>query len=150
MTRANEDIRKLLAGYVDGELSDAEKTRFEAALAEDAELRAELDEFRRLKEVTSMATYADLPPEVWDGYWASLYRKLERGIGWVLISIGVIVLLCFGLFEGFRSMYVDPLVPLWVKIGATAVAAGGVFLLVSYGRERLFAYRRDRYKEVMR
>lgn len=150
MTRANEDIRKLLAGYVDGELSEQEKVRFEQALAEDAELQAELDEFRRLKEVTSMAQFADLPQEIWDGYWASLYRKLERGLGWVLISIGAIVLLCFGLFEGFYSMYADPTIPLWVKIGITTIAVGAVFLLVSYGRERLFAYRRDRYKEVMR
>lgn len=150
MTKANEDIRKLLAGYVDGELSESEMIRFEEALAEDAELQAELDEFRRLKEVTSMAQYVDLPQEVWDGYWASLYRKLERGLGWVLVSVGAIVLLCFGLFEGFRAMYVDPTVPLWVKVGTTTVAAGSVFLLVSYGRERLFAFRRDRYKDVMR
>lgn len=144
------EIRELLAGYVDGELSDEERAAVEKALAEDPELRAELEEFRKLKEVTGMATYADLPEQVWEQYWESLYRKLERGIGWVFLSIGAILLLGFGLYHAFREMYLDPSAPLWVKVGVTAVAAGLVILLVSYGRERFFAFKRDRYRRVLR
>jgi hypothetical protein len=142
--------RELLAGYVDGELSDEERETFEAELAADAELRKELEEFQKLEEVTGMVKYADLPDEVWDNYWQSIYRKTERGFGWILLSLGAIVLLCFGLYEAMSELYMNPEAPLWLKFGLTVGGAGVIFLLVSYGRERLFAYNRDRYKEVMK
>ena len=142
------DRRELLAGYVDGELSDKERQAFEAQLVREPELRAELAEFRKLQEVTGMVKYADLPDEVWDNYWHNLYRKTERGIGWILLSIGAILLLCFGTYELFSELYANPDAPLWLQVGLTAGAVGFIFLLVSYGRERLFAYNRDRYKEV--
>ena len=142
------DIRELLAGYVDGELTDEQRQAVEEELAKNPELRAELEEFRRLKEVTGMVRYADLPDEVWEDYWHSVYRKLERGIGWILFSIGAIVLLGYGLYQMFRGLYFDPEVPFLIKVGVTGIAGGLIFLLVSYARERLFAYRRDRYKEV--
>jgi hypothetical protein len=142
--------RELLAGYVDGELSDEEKKAFEEQLARDPALREELAEFRKLQEVTGMVKYADLPDEVWDNYWHNLYRKTERGIGWILVSLGAILLLCFGTYELFSNLYADPKAPLWFKVALTAGAVGFIFLLVSYGRERLFAYNRDRYKEVQK
>ncbi len=144
----DKDRRKLLAGYIDGELTDEERTAFEKELASSTELRAELEEFRKLKEVTSMVRYADLPDEVWEGYWQSLYRKLERGIGWILLSVGAILLLGFGLYQGLHDLYIAPEVSILVKIGVTALGGGVIFLLVSFVRERLFAYRRDRYQEV--
>ncbi len=68
----NNDIRKLLAGYVDDELTENERRTVDEALLNDLELQAELDEFRKLKEVTGMAQYADLPDEVWETYWESI------------------------------------------------------------------------------
>jgi len=141
-------IKEMLAGYVDGELSEDERMAFELELQRDPELRSELEEFKRLKEVTGMMHYADLPDEVWESYWQSLYRKTERGIGWILLSVGAIFLLCFGLWQALTQFYIDPNVSLFVKIGITAVGAGLIVLLVSLIRERLFAYHRDRYKEV--
>ena len=146
----DKDLRKLLAGYVDGELTNDEREAFEKEVQSNAELRAELEEFRKLKEVTGMVRYADLPDEVWESYWQSLYRKLERGIGWILLSIGAILLLGFGLYQGLHDLYIAPEVSIWVKIGVTALGGGLIFLLVSFVRERLFAYRRDRYREVMK
>jgi hypothetical protein len=145
-----KDKRELLAGYVDGELTDQQKVAFEQALQQDPELRAELDEFRKLKEVTGMVRYADLPEEVWDSYWQNLYRKTERGVGWILFSLGAIVLLTFGLFQFFSQLYIDPELPIWIKVGVTALGFGSAILLVSFTRERLFAYKRDRYREINR
>ena len=144
----NNDIRKLLAGYVDDELTENERRTVDEALLNDLELQAELDEFRKLKEVTGMAQYADLPDEVWETYWESIYKKLERGIGWIFFSVGAIVLLGFGLYELFSQLYLNPDAPLWRKIGLTALAVGSAVLLVSFGRERLFAFKRDRYGKV--
>jgi hypothetical protein len=146
----DDRLNQMLSGYVDGELSEAERINFEKELENNSELRAELNEFRKLKKVTDMMHYADLPDEVWDGYWQSIYRRTERGIGWILFSLGAILLLCFGMYEAFSELYANPEAPLWLKIGATALCGGSIFLLVSYGRERIFAHNRDRYKEVER
>ena len=54
----------------------------------------------------------------------------------------------YGLYEFFSELFADPAVPLLVKIGFGAAGAGTAFLLVSFGRQRLFAYKRDRYREV--
>jgi hypothetical protein len=129
-------------------LSDDERRQFEQELESNAELRAELEEFKKLKKVTDHMHYADLPDEVWENYWHSIYRKTERGLGWILLSVGAMIVLCFGAYEVFSQLYADPEAPLWLKIGITGVTLGAIVLLVSYGRERLFAYKRERYREV--
>jgi len=144
----DKKYREMLAGYVDGELPDDERGALEKELARNPELQSELDELRKLKEVTDMMHFADLPDEVWDNYWHSLYRKLERGIGWIFLSLGAIVLLGFGTYEVFKELFVNPENPLWLKIGVSGVSVGGIILLVSFIRERLFAYNRERYREV--
>jgi hypothetical protein len=140
--------RELLTGYVDNELTDEQRLVFESELVDDAELRSELEEVRKLKEVTGMARYADLPDEVWEGYWQSIYRKLERGFGWIFCSIGAIIMLCVGAYSFVVDFLANPSIPLFPKLGLSAVLIGLIILLVSYGRERIFAYRRDRYSEV--
>lgn len=145
-----ENIHEMLAGYVDGELSEEERHTFEQELDRNPELQAELKEFMKLKEVTGLVKYADLPEEVWESYWQSLYRKVERGAGWIFYSIGAIVLVCYGLFELFSNLFINPEVPILVKIAVLAFVLGSAVLLVSLIREQIFAYRRDRYKEVTR
>ncbi len=144
----SKDKRELLAGYVDGELSDEERLAFEKDLADSTELRAELEEFLRLKEMTGIMTYADLPDEVWENYWQSLYKKLERGFGWIFFSVGAIALLFYGVFQFLSELYMNPTTPIFIKIAVTTLLLGVIILLVSFSRERLFAYKRDRYKEV--
>jgi hypothetical protein len=144
----DERLRQLVAGYVDGELSGEELAAFERELATDAELRAEIEEFKRIKEVTGTMTYADLPDEVWESYWSSVYRKTERGLGWIFLSAGAILLLAFGAWQAFSGLWTNPDTPLWLKLGVSGSALGVVILLVSYGRERFFAYKRERYSEV--
>jgi len=146
----DDRLRQLVAGYVDGELSGNELAAFERELTANAELRAEVEEFKRLKEVTNTMTYADLPDRVWESYWASIYRKTERGLGWILMSVSAIILLCFGAWQGLSELWMNPESPLWLKVGVSGVSLGAIILLVSYGRERLFAYKRERYSEVQR
>lgn len=138
----------MLAGYIDGELTDEERIAFEIELNNDPQLKAQLEEFMKLKHLTSNMKYADLPDEVWESYWASIYKKLERGIGWILFSVGAIALLSFGVITSLMNMYLDPQVTLFIKIAVTALTLGTVVLLVSFLRERLFAYKRERYSEV--
>jgi hypothetical protein len=144
----DERWKQLLAGYVDNELNPEERQDFERELAHNVELQEELKEFNRLKLVTGQMKYADLPDAVWETYWQSLYKKIERGAGWILASMGAIVLLVFGLFELFSKLYADPNAPFWLKFGLTVGCIGVIILLVSLVRERFFAYKRERYTEV--
>ncbi len=140
----------MLSGYVDGELTPEQIVEFERRLADDPELRKELDAFRKLKEVTGAVKYADIPQSVWQGYWQSLYRRLERGTGWILLSISAILLLGIGAYCLCMDFFLNPDKPILLKIAVGAGILGLVVLLVSVIRERLFAYNRDRYKEVTR
>ena len=69
-----ETLREMLSEYLDGELTSEERLRVEQALANDAELRAELDALRRT--VRSLSGLRDLPapPE----FARSVERKIRR------------------------------------------------------------------------
>ncbi len=101
-----------------------------------------------LKEMTGIMTYADLPDEVWENYWQSMYKKLERGFGWIFFSVGAIALIFYGMFQFLSEIYQNPTIPIFIKIATAVLILGAIILLVSFSRERLFAYKRDRYKEV--
>lgn len=149
--RPNEDkYRIMLSGYIDGELSPEEKAELEKHLESCQECKKELHAFRKLKEVTGAMKYADIPEYVWDNYWRGIYRRLELGVGWILLSIGAIIILGFGFYCLIKDFFMNPAEPLLIKIGVGAGGLGLIVLLVSITRERLFAYRRDRYKEVER
>jgi len=146
----DKNYKIMLSGYIDGELSPKEKSEFEEYLKSDPELQKELDTFRKLKEVTGAMKYADVPEVVWENYWASLYRKLERGLGWVFLSVAVIIFAAFGCYHLVEDFFFDPHAPLFLKIALGSGILGVIILLVSIIRERIFASTHDRYDEVQR
>ena len=89
-------------------------------------------------------------PEVWDKYWINIYNRIERGIGWILFSIGCIILLTYGIFKAIESIIADPQLGGIIKIGILAVITGIVILAVSVMREKLFTKKSDPYKEIQR
>ena len=140
----------MLSGYIDGELTDEEKVDLERHLKSCTECTAELEAFQKLKEVTGAMKYADVPEYVWENYWSGIYKRFERGIGWILLSIGAIILLGFGGYSLISDFFLNPEEPLLLKLAIGAGGLGFIVLLVSTIRERLFAYNRDRYKEIQR
>lgn len=135
-------------GYLDGELSSEEKRRFKEHLRGCRECKEELKDFKRLKEVMESMKYKEPQDIVWQKYWSKIYNRLERGIGWILFSVGAIILLFYGGFKLIQGLIKDPTISLIVKIGALIFLLGVVILLVSIIRERVFRYKYDRYKEV--
>ncbi len=146
----DEKYKIMLAGYIDGELTAEEKADFEKYLTRDPEIRKELQTFQKLKEVTKAMKYADIPEAVWDGYWQDLYRRMERGLGWIFLSLGIIALAVLGIFHLCRDFLFDAEIPIILRLATVLTALGTIILLVSVIRERLFAWRRDRYREVQR
>ena len=147
MTR---DWKACISGYLDGELSAEERLAFEREIARNPELARELDEMRALKEVTDNMKLREFPDQIWESYWEGTYNRLERGIGWLLFSIGAIVLLGVGLFEFVMLLLKDVGEPWWIRVAIGCVCGGVAILFVSVLRERLFMRKHDPYREVKR
>ena len=104
----------------------------------------------RLKETLRPVTLIEPADEVWDGYWESAYNRVERGIGWILLSVGTIVLGGYAFWQFLLDVIGDPSMHWMLKGALLALAFGFVVLLVSVLRQRLFARRSDPYREVKR
>jgi len=135
---------------LDGELSAEEREELERLLEADSRLREEWDRLSRLKEVTQSMALRKPPDEVWEDYWASVYSRLERGVGWILVSVGGIVLVSYGAWQGVQSLIADTDMPWFLKGAILAVTIGLVVLFVSVLGEKLFTWSRDPYKDVQR
>ena len=143
-----ERVRRLMMMALDDELSSGERAELERLLESDSALKREWDRLVRLKEVTAAMALRSPPDAVWRDYWESVYRRLERGFGWVLFSLGAIVLGSYGTWLGVRALLADAAVPWVVKAGTLTLGIGLVILLVSVIREKVFLGRRQRYKDV--
>ncbi|MDX1393306.1 MAG: zf-HC2 domain-containing protein [Gemmatimonadota bacterium] len=142
--------RQLMMAAVDDEITPEERDELEAALAGDAALRDEWDAFMRLREVTGGMTVRRPPPEIWESYWEGVYRRFERGLGWVLASVGAIVIATWGTWEWVSQLMADVETPILVRWSVLAMCAGLVILFVSVVRERWFMSRSDPYRDVLR
>jgi predicted anti-sigma-YlaC factor YlaD len=144
----HQKIKELISSYYDGELDEEQKKLVERHLEECSECRREFEEMGKFEEVMSQVVLKKPPKEAWQMYWTSVYNRLERGIGWILFSIGAIILLFFGSYKLVEGIIQDASVPLILKIGILSVLGGLVVLLVSLLREQLFVRKRERYKEI--
>ena len=147
----DEEIQTLMMKIVDGVASPGEEQALRHAIQGDEKWETELRAFRRIKEVTDGMRFKELPDSYWSGYWTNLYRRLERGLGWMLLSTGAVVLLAFAGTIGLSRFYSDPAIHIVVKIGVSLAGLGCIIMMVSVLRERLFARKHERYeKEVER
>ena len=140
----------LISGMLDGELTPEQEKELNRHLESRPVCRKEYEELNRLKEVTADMRFADLPDRYWAGYWNDIYNRLERGLGWIFVSIGAIILIAFGAWELFDKFLMDSSQPLLLRFGFGIVIIGLIILLVSILRERLFARKHERYEEVER
>lgn len=145
----NED-RDLLMRALDGELDAEEKAAFDARLAQDEELRREWRRLSRVREATMGLKLRNPPEDVWDGYWTSVYSRVERGVGWLLLSVGAIVVGSWAVWRWVGELLADSTLPLIVRYGVLAVFFGLVILLVSVVRHRVNVFRTDPYREIER
>ncbi len=141
---------QLLMGAVDQELTSSELKEFNHLVEANPDLRKEWEQYKKLKEVTQAMKFKSPSKEVWDNYWMNTHNKIERGIAWIIFSIGAIILITYGLFKAVEAIIADPQLEGIIKIGIIAVLLGLVILLVSVAREKLFVKKSDPYKEIQR
>jgi predicted anti-sigma-YlaC factor YlaD len=145
----HERFKHLLLRVVDGVATERERAEFMNHIRSCEECRREYGEFRNLEEFMSAIKLKDLSEDARAAYARLLYNRLERGLGWILLSLGVILLLGFGGFTLIKEFIINSTVSVILKIGVCAVLAGLIVLLVSVLKERLFVRKYDKYsKEV--
>ena len=144
------DYKNLMMGYLDNELTDEQKSQFEEHLTGCPKCAGELEQFRKLKEITDEVTLVEPEDRIWQDYWNGIYNRIERGIGWIMFSVAAILLTIYGGFKAIEKLIKDPDVETIFKIGLLALIAGLAILFVSVLRERLYFWKKDRYKDVRR
>lgn len=144
------DYKDLMMGYLDNELSDEARRRFEEHVAGCPECAGELEEFKRLKTITDEVTLVEPEERLWQDYWNGIYNRIERGVGWIIFSIATIVLTIYGGFRAIEAVIKNPNVECLFKVGLLALLVGLAILFVSVLRERIYFWKKDRYKDVRR
>ncbi len=144
------DWTPYVSAYVDDELEPEERRAFEEELARDPGLREELQEVQSMKSVVAGMRLRELPDDAWDHYRERTYNRLERRVGWILLSVGAAVLVGYGLYELVVFLVSAAELAWWIRAAIGAACVGVAILLVSVIRERIFVWKRDPYREVKR
>lgn len=146
----DERVRSLMMAALDNECSPAERRELDEALQQNPELQREWREMQRVKEVTSMMNVRKPPEEVWGSYWTQVYARNERKLAWLLVSIGAVVLLSWGLWQTILNVLGEMGLPDFIKFAIGILSIGTVLLAVSVVREKLFVNKHDPYKDIER
>ena len=144
------DYKDLMMGYLDNELSDEQRNRFEEHLAGCPECAGELKEFQKLKAITDEVTLVEPEDRIWQDYWSGVYNRIERSIGWVIFSVSAILLAIYGGFKLIEEIVTDATTGMLLKLGLLALIIGLAILFVSVMRERIYFWSKDRYRNVRR
>ena len=148
MNDDHKKIKELIAASFDGEMNAEEKRMVAEHIESCVSCRKAYEERSRFEEVMNKMELQKPSRDTWKYYWDSIYNRLERRIGWILFSVGVMILLFFGGYKGIEGLIQDPGTPLLLKVGILTILSGIVILLVSIFREQIFVRKRERYKEV--
>ncbi len=131
---------------LDGEMSEEEKLHYEAHVRECEDCRKELKDLGRVVELTNELRFRPPDDEFWEGYWESVYRRVERSTGFFFVVIGVVGILFYGIFKAVTS----PRFFTYEGISITVILIGLVVIFISVARERYHESKNDPYKGVKR
>lgn len=146
----NDEIELKVMAYLDGELSELEMKEIKQLIDDDEMYKEVYLSLKKVKEVTQEMKFVKLPEMYWDDYWEHVYNRIERGISWILISLGVIVVGSFLVWQFIEAIIVDQNIHVVLKAGILILLAGVVVLIVSILREKLMVRKVDKYREVER
>jgi len=131
-------------------LAEAEVEKLRRHLERCTRCQEELRVHQKLRDLARDLWRVEPPEELWDEYVDGVYNRMERGLGWVLLIVGAVVLALVGLWYYVTDFLLDPGQGVFEKAGLTVLIAGLVVLFVSVYRKRRREARTDRYREVIR
>ncbi len=145
-----EQAQIRIMGLIDKELSSDQEMELMNHLKTCPVCQKKYEAFVGLKNEAKAMKLKKLPEIYWDDYWDQVYNRMERGIGWILFSIGLILLFMYGSYEVLHDFFMNPAKPLLLKIGVGIFSGGLVVLFVSVLREKLMVRGVDQYRSVKR
>jgi hypothetical protein len=141
-TRYQTDGMRLL----DGELGPAQRIEYQTHVRGCDVCRRELESLGRVVRLTGDLRLRVSDDEFWKGYWESVYRRSERGLGFLLLIGGAVGLLLYVIYRAVRS----PEFFSYEGISVGVILLGLVVIFVSVVRERYHEHKDDPYREVER
>jgi len=145
-----EGMKFKIMAYLDNELPDSETNTVKQHLEECPDCCKKYESLNKVKEITGEMKFKKLPEMYWDEYWSHVYNKIERGLSWIFISIGAIIILSFAAWNTLTILINDSQMSTFLKTGIFIFIIGMVVLLVSILREKLMVKKVDKYREVER
>jgi hypothetical protein len=145
-----EGMKFKIMAYLDNELSDSEINTVKQHLDECPDCSKKYESLNKVKEITGEMKFKKLPEMYWDEYWSHVYNKIERGLSWIFISIGAIIILTFAAWNALAKLINNSQISTILKTGIFIFIIGMVILIVSILREKLMIKKVDKYKEVER
>jgi hypothetical protein len=145
-----EEMSLNVMALLDGELDDDKISQVKEHLVLCNTCSKHYASLKKVKEVTGKMRFKKLPEFYWDDYWKHIYNRIERGLSWLLLSIGAIIVLCFAGWELLDSLVSQNDMNPILKGGIFIFAVGIIILIVSILREKIMVRRVDKYREVER
>ncbi|MBI5851485.1 MAG: hypothetical protein HZB39_10755 [Planctomycetes bacterium] len=136
----------LMMAYVDDELAPEARMRFEAMMAGDPDLAAEVADHRAMLDLGRAAVALEPTERELRRFWSRFHNRAEWRLGWSLFLAGLAVLAGFCVYE----ICIAERFPLLVKAAALCTIAGAAILLASVFRQRRIQARLDRYRGIVR
>lgn len=137
-------VSEQLSGYIDGELTQQDRQRVEIHCDQCADCNATLNELRTLRAAIGKAQLSELGEDKWREQMDDTTVKATRGIGWLLLVGGILIIVGIGLL----AFITDPTLSAGEKLLAGAIYGGLAALFISVLRQRLIERKSDRYKDV--
>jgi hypothetical protein len=132
--------------FLDGELSPEERLQYQAHVRGCDVCRRELESLGRVVRLTDELKLRVSDDEFWKGYWEGVYRRSERGVGFLLLIAGAVAVLLYVVYRAVRS----PDFLSYEGISVGVILLGLVVIFISVARERYHESKDDPYKEVER
>ncbi len=141
-TRAEE----LICKFADGCATPEERQELEAMAAQDPSIADELQEQQEAVNAIRSVGLRELEDGLREQFWSGIYNRFEQRVGWVLITVGLVMVTAYGIYE----ILTNPSIQTWYRLGLAGVIIGFGLLISGILRSRLKLRRYDRYKEVIR
>jgi anti-sigma factor RsiW len=137
----NRHPHELLGAYADGELDAVETARVAEHLTKCTECAREVALIRSMGGAMRQMIN-DAPPR---GIWDRVHRRITRPLAWVLILAGALIWTGLVVVSWYRSRELT-----WEWMAVSAVATGGILLLIGVGYDQYREWKETRYKDVTR
>ena len=139
-------IMNLICKVVDGAATSEEEKIMNELSEKNPEVQAEFIAQKKVADSIRSVGLPELDDSLRQQFISGFYNKIERKTGWIIASVGIILVLGYGIYE----FVTEPDINSVYRIGMAAIVVGFGILFSSVLRARVQLRKHDRYKEVIR